>query len=160
MLIIFFSEEKTSHPVGTTVRVVDFLKTIPVRRQTVLKAPTKLLIKCKGLLQAYALARPSIRFSLKVLKAKNDKGNWMYAPKNGATLEAVSMDAAVKVVGKKVAEQSKWIVWSSHKEDQTAIIAAEAAANETYRIEALLPAPACGMYGDTYRTQILAMFSN
>ena len=139
------SEEKISHPVGTTVRVVNFLKTIPVRRQTALRAPAKLLSKIKKMLQAYALARPSVRFSLKVLKAKNDKGNWIYAPKSGAALEEMLMDAAIKVVGKKVTEQSTWKTWSpSSIGDKTATTKVEAAGSDLYKIEALLPIPACG----------------
>lgn len=47
------------------------------------------------------MARPAVRFSLKVLKAKSDKGNWMYAPKPGSGIE----DAAFKVVGKDCAGQ-------------------------------------------------------
>ena len=136
---------------GTTVRIVDFLKSIPVRRQTALKSPAKLLFKIKKMLQAYALARPSIRFSLKVLKAKTDKGNWMYAPKRGATPEAVLTDAAIQVVGKKVAEQSKWTVWSSSTTDQTATAGVEVAKNDSYMIEAILPVPACGQYSSNYK---------
>lgn len=146
VLIIASSEEKTSHPVGTTVRVADFLKALPVRRQTTLKAPVKLLSKIKKVLHAYALSRPSIRFSLKVLKAKNDKGNWMYAPRNGTKPEEVLNDAAIKVVGKKAAEQSRWIDWSSSSmKDQTITTIVKATGNEVYRIEAFLPVAACGM---------------
>ncbi len=155
MLITLSSKEKTSHPVGTTVRIGDFLKALPVRRQTALKAPVKLLSKIKRILHAYALARPSIRFSLKVLKAKNDKGNWMYASRRGATSEAVLTDAAVKVVGKKVAEQSKWIVWSSSSiAGQIANNVGKTTENEVYRIEALLPVAACGTCNSNYSIHI------
>ena len=144
-LIVAISEEKVSHPVGTTIRVLEFLKAIPVRRQTALKAPLKILAKIKKLLQAYAMARPSIRLSLKVLKAKNDKCNWMYAPKNGANHETVLIDAATKILGKKAAEQSKWTVWSSSPDvDLTTIDDEKVTENEIYRIEAFLPAPTCG----------------
>lgn len=60
-------------------------------------------------MQAYALARPVVRFSLRVLKAKNDKGNWMYAPKAGGNVE----DAAFKVVGKECASQCAWSVFET-----------------------------------------------
>ena len=141
------SEEKTAHPTGTTVRVVDFLKSIPVRRQTILKGSTKLLFKTKRLIQAYALARPTIRFSLKVLKAKNDKGNWIYAPKNGAIPEAVLTNATMQVVGKKVVEQSKWTAWSpSSFENRTGNAETEADKNNVYKIQALLPTPVYGQY--------------
>ena len=143
---------------GTTVRVVDYLKSIPVRRQTALKSPTKLLSKIKKMVQTYALARPSIRFSLKVLKAKTDKGNWMYAPKSGATPEAVLTDAVIQVVGKKVVEQSKWTVWSSSTDEQTAIARVETAGNDAYTIEAVLPVPACGQYNSNYKIHISFTF--
>lgn len=55
-------------------------------------------------MQAYALARPAVRFSLRILKAKNDKGGWLYAPKADASVE----DAAIKVVGKDCASQCAW----------------------------------------------------
>ncbi|KAJ5114396.1 DNA mismatch repair protein [Penicillium alfredii] len=90
--------QRVSHPVGTTVRITDLLKHIPVRRQTVLKSAAKTLARIKKLLQAYAMAQPSKRFSLKVMKAKNENGNWMYAP--GAT--ASLSDAAMKIVGTEI----------------------------------------------------------
>jgi hypothetical protein len=57
-------------------------------------------------LQSFAFARPQVRFALKVLKAKNDKGNWMYAPKQGGNAE----DAAFKIVGAACASQCTWSV--------------------------------------------------
>ncbi|KAI4134336.1 MAG: hypothetical protein LQ347_001610 [Umbilicaria vellea] len=95
------SQERASHPVGTSIRVVEFLKNLPVRRQTALKSTAATLSKIKRTLKAYAIARPATRFSLKVLKAKNDKDNWVYAPKAGAC----ASDAAIKVVGKEVVGQ-------------------------------------------------------
>lgn len=55
-------------------------------------------------MQAYALARPSVRFSLKIVKAKSEKGNWIYAPK----LESGIEDACAKVVGKDCASQCRF----------------------------------------------------
>lgn len=83
---------------GTTLRITDFLKYIPVRRQGALKNATKTLTAIKKLLQAYAFAQPSKRFSLKVIKAKNENSNWMYAPAADATIP----DAAIKIVGKDI----------------------------------------------------------
>ncbi|KAG2420227.1 hypothetical protein HFD88_005027 [Aspergillus terreus] len=93
------SIQRASHPVGTTVRVTDLFKHIPVRRQTTLKNTTKTLARVKRLIQEYAAAQPSKRLSLKVLKAKNENGNWMYAPKPNAGL----LDAALKIAGADVA---------------------------------------------------------
>jgi DNA mismatch repair ATPase MutL len=96
--------ERASHPVGTTVKVADFFKSLPIRKQTALKHSTKWLAKSKRLMQAYALARPSVRFSLKVLKAKTNRGDFIYAPKPSASVE----DAAFKVIGKDCAGQCGW----------------------------------------------------
>ena len=135
---------------GTSVRVIDFLKNLPVRRQTALKSPAATFSKIKRTLQAYALARPSIRFSLKVLKAKSDKDNWMYAPKAGACVS----DAAIKVVGKEVAGQCQWIVWtnneprnlSSSSTPDGAVTGHSSTGNDGYSIEAFLPRPQCGTH--------------
>ncbi|KAJ9625607.1 hypothetical protein H2203_004366 [Taxawa tesnikishii (nom. ined.)] len=99
-------QDRASHPIGTTVRITDFLKTHPVRKQVALKNTVKCLAKIKQILQAYAFARPATRLSLRVLKAKNDKGNWSYAPKPGANIE----DTAFKVVGNACASQCSWSV--------------------------------------------------
>jgi len=57
----------------------------------------------KKLLQTYALAKPNIRLSLKILKAKTDKGAFTYAPKsNGAD---VIEDAVCKVISRACASQ-------------------------------------------------------
>ncbi|KAJ5622534.1 DNA mismatch repair protein C-terminal [Penicillium herquei] len=119
-----------SHPVGTTVRVVDFLKHIPVRKQVVLKSATKILTKIKKLLHSYAIAQPSKRFSLKVLKAKNENNNWVYAPASDATLS----DAAVKVFGRELSSSCTFKTMSSES--------LEAQLDEAeYKVSCLLPKP-------------------
>jgi hypothetical protein len=60
-------------------------------------------------MQAYALARPTVRFQLRVLKAKTDKGNFTYAPKASANIE----DATFKVVGRDCASQCEWTAMES-----------------------------------------------
>ncbi|KAL8668991.1 MAG: hypothetical protein Q9168_006405 [Polycauliona sp. 1 TL-2023] len=140
------NEERVSHAVGTTVRITDFLKNIPVRRQTALKHSAKQLSNIKRTLQAYSLARPSVRLSLRVLKAKTDNGNWIYAPKSDASVS----DAALKVVGKKLMDECQWVVWAPNtlssevgaiQGDETT---APATISQTYRVEALLPKPDAG----------------
>ncbi|KAG9188612.1 hypothetical protein G6011_07317 [Alternaria panax] len=98
------SVEHDSHPVGTTVKVTKFFDFIPVRKQTASKNSAKLLAKIRRLMQAYALARPTIRFRLRVLKAKNNNGDFVYAPKTDANVE----DAALKLIGKDCALQCDW----------------------------------------------------
>ncbi|KAI4648154.1 hypothetical protein J4E93_004565 [Alternaria ventricosa] len=98
------STEHDSHPVGTTVKVTKFFAFIPVREVTAIKNSTKVLAKIRRLMQAYALARPTIRFRLRVLKAKNSNGDFVYAPKADANIE----DAVLKVIGKDCALQCDW----------------------------------------------------
>lgn len=94
-------EDPASHPVGTTVRITNFLTRQPVRKQVALKGTAKTLAKIKQMLQAYAFARPETRLSVRVLKAKNDRDNWTYAPKPDGDME----DTALKVVGKPCVSQ-------------------------------------------------------
>ncbi|OCT48964.1 DNA mismatch repair protein MutL [Cladophialophora carrionii] len=93
------SSSSASHAVGTTIRVQDFLMRIPVRKQSALKASTKTLEAIKSLLFAFAFARPEVRFSLKVPKAKNNKLNWTYA----ATPNQSLTETTTKIVGKELA---------------------------------------------------------
>lgn len=142
------SQERASHPVGTSIRVVEFLKNLPVRRQTALKSTAATLSKIKRTLKAYAIARPATRFSLKVLKAKNDKDNWVYAPKAGAC----ASDAAIKVVGKEVVGQCEWMVWPPNDPQASACSQTPDGSlsddslerNSRYIIQALIPRPQCG----------------
>lgn len=70
------------------------------------------------MLQAYALARPSIRFSLRILKAKTTTGNFVYAPKAGASSV---QDAALKIFGNNCTSQCSWHVLQSHGFDLQAL---------------------------------------
>ncbi|KAH4802986.1 hypothetical protein HBH61_180800 [Parastagonospora nodorum] len=101
--------ERDSHPVGTTVKVTQFFEYIPVRRQTATKNAAKCLAKIRRLVQAYALARPAVRFRLHVLKAKNNKGDFIYAPKTNSNIE----DAVLKVISKDCALQCDWTALES-----------------------------------------------
>ncbi|KAF8866575.1 hypothetical protein BDZ45DRAFT_610676 [Acephala macrosclerotiorum] len=93
------SQTRTSNPIGTTITVTNFLSKLPVRKQNALKEASRMLSKLKDLLQAYCLARPRVRFSLKVIKSP--KGSWSYAPRpNDGIKEAVSL-----VIGRDTASQ-------------------------------------------------------
>lgn len=117
------SSKRVSHPVGTTVRITDFLKHIPVRKQTALKSAGKTLSKIKKLLQTYAICHPTKRLSLKVIKAKNESNNWMYAGGQNANL----MDAALKIAGTEIASHCIIKEWPSEED------------NDGYKLVALLP---------------------
>jgi DNA mismatch repair protein MutL len=104
------SQSRTSNPIGTTVTVTNFLSKLPVRKQNALKETSKILTKLKDLLQAYCLARPRVRFSLKMIKSP--KGSWSYAPRpNDGIKEAVSL-----VIGRETASQclEKSLVFPEH----------------------------------------------
>ncbi|KAJ5641374.1 DNA mismatch repair proteinC-terminal [Penicillium lividum] len=128
-----FQSQRSAHPVGTTVRIVHFLKHIPVRRQLVLKSAPKILTRIKKLLQAYAVAQTLKRFSLKVLKAKNENNNWMYAPSPDATL----YDAAIKIFGR---ELSSCCVTKKLSPDSSAATQCRFD-NKEYDVLAFLPKP-------------------
>lgn len=103
--VTFRSSSSAAHGTGTTVRISDFLKSIPVRKQTALKQATKTLNSIKKLLFDYAFARPTVRFQFKVLKSGGDlKANWSFAPcKDTSDLNVLTS----KIVGKEVAAQCK-----------------------------------------------------
>ncbi|KAE8371872.1 DNA mismatch repair protein [Aspergillus bertholletiae] len=103
------SSQRASHPVGTTIRITGLFRHIPVRRQSVLKNTMKTLTRIKKLIQIYAMAQPNTRLSLKVLKAKNENNNWIYAPGRNATIA----DAALKIVGTDVTSSCVLKKWPS-----------------------------------------------
>ncbi|KAK2809155.1 hypothetical protein FQN50_003990 [Emmonsiellopsis sp. PD_5] len=103
---LLLSNMKASHPIGTTVRVHEFLKFVPVRKQTALKCVPKSINRMKKMLNAYALSRPEIRLSFKVLKGKNES-TWVYSAKRNATIS----DALLTVVGAEVALQCTTTTW-------------------------------------------------
>ncbi|CAO2656787.1 Nn.00g055900.m01.CDS01 [Neocucurbitaria sp. VM-36] len=100
------STERDSCPVGTTVKVTNFFEHLPVRKQTATKNSTIWLAKIRRLMQAYAFARPATRLRLRILKAKNSKGDFVYAPKANANVE----DTVLKVIGKDCGLQCDWTV--------------------------------------------------
>lgn len=94
------SQQRVSAPVGTTVTVAELFKAIPVREQVAEKEAQKNLAKAKHLFQAYALTRPMIRLSLKVLGG-DIKQTWSYSPRPDASVR----EAVVQVFGAGVMSQ-------------------------------------------------------
>lgn len=88
------SQQRISAPVGTTVTVEELFKTIPVREQVAEKEAHRNLAKAKHLLKAYALARPMIRLSFKILGG-DTKQAWSYCPRQDASVR----EAVVQVFG-------------------------------------------------------------
>ncbi|APA07074.1 hypothetical protein sscle_02g018440 [Sclerotinia sclerotiorum 1980 UF-70] len=93
------SQSRTSHPIGTTVCVMNFMSKLPVRKQTALKEAPKTIGKIQELVKRYALARVSIKLTFKIVKGS--KGAWSYAPRpHGGIKDSVSLiigrDAALQ----------------------------------------------------------------
>lgn len=112
-----------------------FLKHIPVRRQIALKCASKTLAKIKKLLQAYAMAKPSTRLSLKVLRGKNESNNWVYAPTSNSSLR----DATIRVLGAEIASQCIFKEWKSAP-------CTVAEKESSFKIAAFLPKVDAGQY--------------
>ena len=99
-----------------------------------LKNASRTLSKVKKMLQAYAMAQPSKRFSFKVLKAKNEKDNWMYAPVRDASL----FDVALKIAGPDIAACCVIRTWTQELSDKTQPDRGHLGDSE-YELVALLP---------------------
>lgn len=102
--------------------------------------------KIKSTLQAYALARPTVRFSLKILKAKNDKGNWMYVPKAASD---TLWDAAMKIFDSRAITQCHLRCWTSSDQNSShdaagSIRGLPSQGPLRYTIEAIIPRPQSG----------------
>ena len=121
------------------MRISSFLATFPVRKQTALKAPVKTLSKIKSILQTYALAKPLVRYSLKIVKAEKDGFNWIYPASKSLT---PSVDAAVKVVGKAAVAQCEWKLWRS----SVGLVDQDSRDTQLddFMLEALVPTLRCG----------------
>ncbi|RPA88006.1 hypothetical protein BJ508DRAFT_232623 [Ascobolus immersus RN42] len=100
------SQKPTSAPQGTTIKVTNFLKGLPVRREVVAKAPQKLYPTIRKLLITYALSRPDVRFSFRIVggpkKAVGKSEDWVYAPSK------IVQEAVTKIVGKEISSNCIW----------------------------------------------------
>ena len=102
--------------------------------------------KIKTTLQAYALARPLLRISLKILKAKNEKANWIYSPATGISL----LKASLRVLDQKAVKQCDTHVWPPPVSDIVESNPTKDGSQEHltvsdgFRMEALVPRVDCG----------------
>ncbi|CAZ84270.1 unnamed protein product [Tuber melanosporum] len=120
---------------GTTVRVTDFFKFLPVRRENAIKGAQKSLSKVRTLLQRYYLSHPACRFSLRVLappqKSKAAGGqseDIVYAPSKSVS------EAVMKAVGKEIVATCQWI--NTEHEEVT-----DGSGEQKIGIEAFMPKP-------------------
>lgn len=95
--------QRISHAVGSTVRVEGLFKHYPVRRQRLLKVSTQVIAQIKSLLQAYAFARPTVRFALSILKTANDTDRLVITPTTSGSL----LEHARKILGSAAASQCR-----------------------------------------------------
>ncbi|CAH0001198.1 unnamed protein product [Clonostachys byssicola] len=93
----------TPAPVGTTVKAEFLFEKMPIRKRYAIKESQKTLLKIKELLRAYALARPDIKLSFKVLN--DSKNGWDYAPSRTTTLQ----DAALQIFGRDLLNQCTYV---------------------------------------------------
>lgn len=92
-----------SAPAGTTVSVAQLYHGIPVRKQSVIKEAKRTLERIKVLFRSYAMARPKMRFTFRVIGKPNL--TWIYAPKQDASyseviLQILGKDAASRCIEK------------------------------------------------------------
>ncbi|TGO29014.1 hypothetical protein BPAE_0020g00590 [Botrytis paeoniae] len=141
------SQSRSSHPTGTTVCVMNFMSKLPVRKQTALKEAPKTIGKIQELIRRYALARISVKLTLKIVKGT--KGAWSYSPRpNIAIKDSVSL-----VIGREAAlqcfEASMIFPASPNCEIDTSegadipadVNPANDVATSHFRLEAFLPRP-------------------
>ncbi|EON96897.1 putative dna mismatch repair protein mutl protein [Phaeoacremonium minimum UCRPA7] len=113
-------QQSASAPVGTTVSVAALFARLPVREQLAMKERQKAIMKIKELLPSYALARPNLRISFKVLKM--DRMGWSYAPRPQARVQ----EAVLQIFGSGLASQYVFVtnslpIESSGSEDGSII---------------------------------------
>lgn len=118
-----------------------------MRKEVALKNALRTLNEIRQLLQKYALARPTVRLSLKVLKAKNDKSNWIYAPAKNATVS----DAALNIFGKDTTAQCFFVSFGSGDNTHAGMVESQddvdilSSSNENpFHFEAFLPRSIAG----------------
>jgi DNA mismatch repair protein MutL len=133
-------QTRTSHPVGTTVSVKNFMAKLPVRKKTFEKEATKSIAKINRLLKGYALARPSIKFSLKV--SNGGKGSWSFTPHPSGDVR----EAVLRTIGRDTALQCLAATMPSDDASKIADLLPEVPTNhgrkpKHFTIDAFLPHP-------------------
>lgn len=84
------------------------------------------------------MCNPSKRFSLKVLKARTENSNWVYAPQHGTL-----MDAALKIAGYEVASNCVETNWPLQEHGLEGV--QSEGFDSGFRLVSLLPKIDCGM---------------
>ncbi|QPH00110.1 hypothetical protein C2857_003325 [Epichloe festucae Fl1] len=77
------AKQPVSATVGTTVAATRLFENMPPRKQYILKEKNRTMLKIQNTVKAYALARPHIKWSLKMVG--NTKPMWSYSPARAAS---------------------------------------------------------------------------
>lgn len=127
------SQQRAPASKGTIVSVSGLFSRTPVREQVVVNEAPQNLAKIRHVLQTYALGRPHIRLSFRVLGGSS-KHSWMYSPVNGASIK----EAIVQVFGTELMSQCLTRVICSSAEETDCDGGQE---KDKFTIEAVLPKP-------------------
>ncbi|KAI1768364.1 hypothetical protein GGR53DRAFT_440687 [Hypoxylon sp. FL1150] len=130
-------QRPTSAPVGTTVSVTDLFGRLPVREQKAGKDSTKTIDMIRELLRSYAMARPHVRLSFKILQLP--KQGWSYSPKQGASVR----EAAIQLFGTELANLcvEKTFEIGGPVSDDAPAEYPDTPLNDCYVFEAFIPKP-------------------
>ncbi|KAI0898476.1 hypothetical protein F4806DRAFT_458521 [Annulohypoxylon nitens] len=131
-------QQAMSTPVGTKVSVTDLFGKLPVRQQWVIKESTKTVDKIRAVLRSYAMARPQLKLSFKVLQSP--KQNWSYSPKPGASVK----EAAIQLFGSEIATcclEKTFAMNEPHKENNKANEKQSPSHSGPYKLEAFILKP-------------------
>ncbi|KAI0176426.1 hypothetical protein GGR52DRAFT_361778 [Hypoxylon sp. FL1284] len=131
-------QHPTSAPVGTTVSVTKLFGRVPVRERMAVKNSAKTIDMIRELLRSYAMARPQLKLSFRVLPSP--KQGWSYSPKLGASIR----EAAIQLFGADIANQCSEMTFEiggAVNEDSSLKEHNESPQNDSYVFEALIPKP-------------------
>ncbi|KAL7932184.1 hypothetical protein V8C35DRAFT_328888 [Trichoderma chlorosporum] len=128
------SRQPAAAPVGTTVQITKLFEALPARKQYSLKNSAEYIQSTKDLLKAYALARPDLRLSFKVIGEATH--SWSYAPVCAAGVK----EATMQILGASLANNCIHVSRNSAC-DQTAPLQLNRQPPEDFILEALIPKP-------------------
>ncbi|XDG06681.1 hypothetical protein ABKA04_006296 [Annulohypoxylon sp. FPYF3050] len=133
-------QQAISAPVGTKVTVTDLYGKLPVRHQWAIKESAKTIDKIREVLRSYAMARPQLKLSFKVLQSP--KQNWSYSPKPGASVK----EAAIQLFGSEIATyclEKTFAMNEPHKENDKSNEKQSHSHSSTHIFEAFILKPNC-----------------
>ncbi|KAG5985220.1 hypothetical protein E4U55_000043 [Claviceps digitariae] len=93
------AKQPVSATVGTTVAATKLFENMSPRKKSLLKEKSKTMAKIQDTLKAYALARPHIKWSLKVVG--DSKPTWSYSP----AIAASGREAVLQLFGASLVEK-------------------------------------------------------